>query len=109
MSRRYTINLISWQSEVYYRKSERTTFSARTSLSFFIESFLCSFSKLCLHLPMERGSLFEDNTDKLTSEHISSGEWGLQVQEWALAATCPTMSVTEDFSLVNNFYSTKSE
>lgn len=104
MSRRYTINLISWQSEVYYRKSERTTTPARTSLSFFIESFLCSFSKVCLHLPMKRGSLFEDNTDKLTSKHISSGEWGLKVQEWAIAATCFTVAVTEDFSLVNNLF-----
>lgn len=80
MSSRYTINLISWQNEVYYRKPERTTFSARPSLSlspfFVVEPFLYSISKLCLYLPIKRGSLFEDNADKLTSKHISNGSWG---------------------------------
>lgn len=106
MSSRYTINLISWQSEVYYRKSGRTT-SQQGHLSFFIESFLCSFFKLCLHLPIKRGSLFEDNTDKLTSQRISSDGWvGAEVQERPTAATCLAIPVTKQLSLVKHFYST---
>lgn len=46
------------------------------SLFFFLLSlFLYSISKLCLHLLIKRGSLFEDNADKLTSKHISNGSW----------------------------------
>ena len=50
--------------------------SQQGHLSFFIESFLYSISKLCLHLPIKGALLFEDNTDKLTSKHISNGIWG---------------------------------
>lgn len=50
--------------------------SQQGHLFFLVESFLYGISKLCLHLPIKGGSLFEDNTDKLTSKYISNGGWG---------------------------------
>lgn len=87
MSSRHIINLISWQSEVYY-KNQKELPSQQGHLSFFLLSPFCVAFSSFVHLPIKRGSLFEDNTDKLTRKHISSGRWGQEFRRgpWLLPA-----------------------